>query len=82
MQGVESFWIHNFPIPVTAFDIISRLCKTFLWAGTKSKVVWIDICKPKEEGGLGLRDSKTWNRAILFKILWDIHLNKDCLWIR
>lgn len=56
MQGIESFWIHNFLIPATVFDKISRLCGYFIWAGTRSKVALADLCKPKEEGGLGLRD--------------------------
>lgn len=40
------------------------------------------MCTPKDEGGLGLRDSKIWNKAMLFKILWDIHSNKNNKWIR
>lgn len=44
---------------------------------------WDDICKPIEEGGLGLRDCKIWNTALLLvKVLWDIHVNKNTLWIK
>lgn len=82
IQGVGSFWIQNFPIPTTIIDKINRLCRRFLWGGTKPKGSWADICTPKEEGGLGLRDSKTWNKAILLRILWDIHSNKNNLWIK
>ncbi|CAA7059727.1 unnamed protein product [Microthlaspi erraticum] len=37
-----------------------RLCAAFLWSGPdlnakKAKIAWTDVCKPKAEGGLGLR---------------------------
>lgn len=82
IQGVESFWIQNFPITVIITDKISRLCRNFLWGGTKPKVAWMDICSPKSEGGLGLRDCKIWNKAMLLRILWDIHSHKNSLWIK
>lgn len=63
-------------------DKITRLCSNFLWASSKPKVAWVDICTPKEEGGLGLRECRTWNKALLLKTLWEIHTNKNNLWIR
>lgn len=81
IQGVESFWLHNSPIPVSIINKISKVCIRILWAGSKPKVAWVDICTPKNEGGLGLRDTKTWNKAMLFNVLWDIHSNKNSLWI-
>ncbi|XP_075473833.1 uncharacterized protein LOC142504874 [Primulina tabacum] len=40
------------------------------------------LCKPLADGGLGLKNLKAWNRALLAKTLWNIHLKKDTLWIR
>lgn len=82
IQGVEVFWFQNFPLSWTIIDWINKICRSFLWAGSKPKVAWKDICSPKEEGGLGLRDGKIWNKAILFKVLWDIHANKNTLWVK
>lgn len=45
-------------------------------------VAWNDIVLPKEEGGLGLRDFRTWNSTLLAKYIWDIHSRRDSLWIR
>lgn len=58
------------------------MCREFLWAGSRSKVSWDDICLPKDEGGLGLKHCKYWNKAMLLKTLWNIHSNKDSLWIK
>lgn len=79
IQGIKSFWLHNFPIPVTIIDKISSICRRFFWGGTKPKVAWVDICLPKNEGGLGLKDCKNWNKVMLLKTLWDIHSNKSNL---
>lgn len=35
-------------------------------------VAWRQCCKPKEEGGLGLRDLFEANRALLIKRCWDV----------
>lgn len=82
IQGVESFWLQNFPIPVTVINKINSMCRTFLWGGAKPKEAWLNICTPKSEGGHGLKNYKIWNKATLFKTLWDIHSNKSCLWIK
>lgn len=37
---------------------------------------------PKESGGLGLRNLHMWNKALLCKLLWNIHIKKDSLWIK
>lgn len=63
-------------------DRISKICRNFLWAGGRAKVAWHDVCKPKTEGGLGLRDCKLWNSAMLMKTLWNIYANKGTLWIK
>ncbi|VFQ98410.1 unnamed protein product [Cuscuta campestris] len=47
-----------------------------------SKVAWSDICKPIQEGGLGLRNPYTWNQAFLIKNLWNIACAKDTLWVK
>ena len=35
-------------------------------------VAWRQSCKPKEEGGLGLRDLFEANRALVIKRCWDV----------
>ena len=45
-------------------------------------VAWKDITLPKIEGGLGIRNPKAWNKALLSKTLWDIHSKKYSLWVQ
>ncbi|CAH9076372.1 unnamed protein product [Cuscuta epithymum] len=82
IQGVQSFWLQIFPVPQTILDRIVSICRIFLWGGKFAKVAWDDICLPKEEGGLGIHNAKTWNDSLLSRTLWDVHKKKDTLWVR
>lgn len=52
------------------------------WVGGRAKVAWHDVCMPKNEGGLGLKNNIVWNSAIFMKMLWNIHINRESLWIK
>lgn len=71
-----------FPLPNSIIERIKRLCRNFLWARKQPKVAWDTICLPKTEGGLGLTNGRVWNKALLFKTFWNMHINKETLWIR
>ena len=40
---------------------------------------WDKVCTPKEEGGLGCRDLKTFNLALLAKKGWRLQINTSSL---
>lgn len=44
-----------------------------VWLIKASRVSWRQIC---------LRDLRTWNKALLAKTLWNIHVRKDTLWVK
>ncbi|GFZ01918.1 hypothetical protein Acr_15g0005270 [Actinidia rufa] len=65
----------------------SELIKNFLWGGKttsnkKPLVAWKDVCRPKNEGGLGFIDLSAWNMALLSKALWNLQSKKDSLWVK
>ena len=57
----------------------------FLWSGSDKssgiKVKWEEICKPLNEGGMGLNQLKIWNKALMLRHIWDIFCRKYSLWI-
>ena len=76
-----------FLIPKTVTQDIDRILKGFLWCKGKlrngsAKVAWSSVCRPKCEGGLGLRLLSNWNEALLIKNLWNIAASKDSLWVK
>ncbi|GJZ20771.1 RNA-directed DNA polymerase, eukaryota, reverse transcriptase zinc-binding domain protein [Tanacetum coccineum] len=48
----------------------------------KAKVSGKSICRPKDKGGLGLKDLQTWNEALLAKHIWNIAIKKDTMWVK
>ncbi|GFZ21585.1 hypothetical protein Acr_29g0007470 [Actinidia rufa] len=42
----------------------------------------LQVTMPKSEGGLGIKNMKAWNKALLSKTLWDIQAKKDTLWVQ
>jgi hypothetical protein len=64
---------------------VVKLQRNFLWGGVSPKrriswVKWADMCKPKIEGGLGIRDLRLVNLSLLAKWRWKLLTNGDEVW--
>lgn len=44
-------------------------------------VAWEALCRPKDYGGLGLREAQTTNQALLMKAGWRLCSGPNALWI-
>ncbi|GJV32713.1 RNA-directed DNA polymerase, eukaryota, reverse transcriptase zinc-binding domain protein [Tanacetum coccineum] len=76
-----------FKLPKTVVKEINSILKRFLWsngdsAKGKAKIAWKEVCRPKEYGGLGIKDLEKWNEGLLAKLLWNIASKKDTLWVK
>ena len=45
-------------------------------------VVWDDVCRPKSEGGLGIRRNEDVNKALIIKLGWRILTDNDSIWAK
>lgn len=70
------------PIPVGIIDKIYTLCLKFLWTSKHPPIAWSTFCVSKENGGMGLKDLRSWNNALIAKTLWNIQMKKNTLWIK
>ncbi|GJR81101.1 RNA-directed DNA polymerase, eukaryota, reverse transcriptase zinc-binding domain protein [Tanacetum coccineum] len=64
-----------------------RLYKKFLWNSGDSgkgraKVAWLDMCKPKYQGGLRFKSLEVCNKTLLVKHLWNVAVKKESLWVK
>ncbi|GAV81765.1 LOW QUALITY PROTEIN: zf-RVT domain-containing protein, partial [Cephalotus follicularis] len=75
--SIQVFWCSTFILPVAVCKECDRILRSFLWHGVgnakrSGKVAWSKVCKPREEGGLGIKNCRGWNQAAILKIGWDI----------
>ncbi|XP_048627704.1 uncharacterized protein LOC125596654 [Brassica napus] len=87
IHSLTNFWISAFKLPRKCIQEIDSLCAAFLWSGAdmntnKAKVSWKDYCRPKEEGGLGLRSLEEANQVSCLKLVWRILSSKNSLWVK
>jgi hypothetical protein len=64
---------------------ITTIIRNFWWAGAQEDNStspfhfrsWSDICKPKKEGGLGIRDLLIVNRSLILHAAWNVATGKN-----
>ncbi|KAG7560295.1 Reverse transcriptase domain [Arabidopsis thaliana x Arabidopsis arenosa] len=87
LWSICNFWLAAFRLPRACIQEIDKLCSAFLWSGKemsskKAKIAWEQVCKPKTEGGLGLRNLKEANDVCCLKLIWRIVSNRSSLWVK
>ena len=86
---LSSMALHLFAVlqvPNSIIKVLNRLMSTFFWGevngkGKKKWVAWTNICKPVEEGGLGLRNLDDMQKALHMRFAWNLIQGKS-LWAR
>lgn len=72
-------------LPRVVADMVEKLSRAFIWGDTESSkhpclLNWLDICQPKDRGGLGVKILVTWNRVCLLKLIWKLAYGERGLW--
>ena len=84
LAAIPSYVMQCTHLPVRILDGIDRVNRNFLLCSTEStnKVHWVGwqkLTRSKEEGGLGLQSSRGRNVALLTKLNWRFHTEKETL---
>ncbi|XP_074301526.1 uncharacterized protein LOC141632927 [Silene latifolia] len=87
LSTMHSYWASIFLLPSGVMNKVEAICRNFLLGGKDAylrapNVAWAKCCTPKEEGGLGLKNAKIWNRTVLGKYTSWLATKKDHLWVK
>lgn len=85
LQAILLYLYSVMETPKVISNKIKNLQRNFLWRGAKVQqkwalVAWGKICKPKQYGGLGLRDIELLEKALGAKNLWRWIANPNSPW--
>ncbi|XP_039008860.1 uncharacterized protein LOC120137071 [Hibiscus syriacus] len=86
LHSVINFWNRQFIFPQKVINRLEQLCSRFLWKGNDTtakgaRISWDQICCPKSEGGLGLKDIRSWNKACMIQLIRKILAGQGSLWV-
>ncbi|GJS94303.1 hypothetical protein Tco_0801271 [Tanacetum coccineum] len=87
LSSMQNYWASVYLLPSAVVKELDKLFKRFLWnsgesAQGKSRVSLKLVCRPKEQGGLGIKPLKKWNEVLLIRQFWKIIENKESLWAK
>eukprot|EP01018_Ginkgo_biloba_P033943 Gb_40904 [translate_table: standard] len=74
-------------MPASIRSKIEKIQKTFLWASSEGKkrlplMAWEKFCLEKKVGGIGLRNLKDMNKALIGKLGWKLVTMESSVWTR
>ncbi|GAU22999.1 hypothetical protein TSUD_98280 [Trifolium subterraneum] len=87
LTSLPVYALSFFKAPSGIISSIESLLTNFFWGGCedKRKIPWISwniVCLRKEDGGLGVRQLREFNVALLGKWCWRALVDKTGLWYR
>lgn len=64
------FWIQSCQLFTQVIGRIESLCASFIWNNKYHKVFWDQMCLPKANGGVGLKNIKDMQVVMTLKLIW------------
>lgn len=89
LDSFPIYWLNLYRLPKGVETKIDVIRKTFFWGqktyGGEHKdklhlLRWLEVCKPKEQGGLGVYSLQIKNSVLLFKWWWRARNEADSFW--
>jgi hypothetical protein len=77
LNSLPIFFLSYMKMPVKVWREVVKIQRKFFWGGLVQSrrmcwIKWLAICKPKKEGGLGIKDLRLMNCSLLAKWRWKL----------
>ena len=88
LTALPTFAMSTFLLPKTIIKQVDKFRKHCLWQGSDvnnrkpSRVAWPMVCVPKDEGGLGVLNLRTYNECLLLTHLHKFYNRQDIPWVQ
>jgi hypothetical protein len=85
LSNLPTYMMPLYHIPAHVAKRIEKIQWDFLWGGLNGEdklhlVEWDKVCSPMDEGGLGIRNIRRFNQALLGKWLWRFAHEEGAWW--
>ncbi|KAK9669048.1 hypothetical protein RND81_13G105400 [Saponaria officinalis] len=80
------YWCSVFKLPLGVVHKLEACSRNFNWGASElgSGIHWMQwtyFTKPRCEGGVGIKEILSWNKALLLKWLWKLVVRPPSLWL-
>jgi hypothetical protein len=85
LNSIPIFYLSFMKLPAVVLKKIIRIQREFLWGGVRGgrKINWVswkEVCKPRGQGGLGVKDVGKVNLSLHIKWRWRLLQKENALW--
>lgn len=86
ISDITTLWCLAFILPKAYISRINSLFNIFLWKRNiedhnTARASWQTLALTKRQGGLGIKDLLTWNKACSLRLIWLLFFRSDSVWV-
>lgn len=87
LASMPGYVMQTCSLPASVCEEAEAICRNFIWGSGETQrkchlISWEKICKPKDQGVLGYRNLRLFNRAYMAKLGWQLINNPEKSWVQ